>query len=149
MITVRFDEISYAAFDRRHVRSAFGRAARVFAKNLKNQVRGSGSGRSYVIGGRKHTASAPGRPPARFTGNLYRSITGRASRRGYALVVSAIAPHAHLLELGTSRMAERLYFDPTFEDRAVVVDVLRGAYERALMGVKGAAGRPPKSVEIN
>jgi len=75
LIRVKFDEISYSQFDRRHVRSAMGRAARARANTLKQTVRGSGAGRVYG----RHTASAPGQPPARYTGNLYRSMKGRAS----------------------------------------------------------------------
>ena len=103
----------------------------------------------YRRGGRVYTASAPGAPPARFTGNLFRSMQGRASRRGYALVVSAIAPHAALLELGTRRMDPRPAFEPTFADRGMVVDLLRAAYGSGIVATAGQPGAAPAAVEIN
>jgi hypothetical protein len=149
MIQVRFAEISYSQFDRRHVRSAMGRASRAMAAKMKTVVGGSGSGQIYRRGGRVHTASAPGRPPARYTGNLFRSMKGRASRRGYALLVSAIAPHAALVELGTRRMEPRPAFEPTFAERGLVIEALRAAYGRAIIATPGQVGRPPATVEIN
>ena len=145
LIRVKFDEISYSQFDRRHVRSAMSRAARVMANTLKATVRGRGAGRVYG----RHTASAPGQPPARMTGNLVRSMKGRASRRGYALAVSAIAPHAAMLELGTRRMDPRPAFEPVFADRGVMVGLLQQAYAKAITATPGQVGRPPRTVEIN
>jgi hypothetical protein len=149
VVRVRFSEISYSQFDRRHVRSAMGRAARAMANTLRQSVRGKGSGAVYTRAGRAHQASAPGQPPARFTGNLLRSMKGRASRCGYALVVSAIAPHAALLELGTRKMDPRPAFEPVFADRGLIIGLLQTAYARAITATPGQVGRPPKAVEIN
>lgn len=149
MISVKFSELNYSQFDRRQIRSAFGKAARVMTRNLKTTASGGGGGITYTIRGRQHTASAPGSPPARFTGNLLKSMKGRASRRGYALVVSAVAPHAHLLELGTVRAAARPFFAPTFADRGVVIAALQAAYAAASVATPGAPGSPPREVEIN
>jgi hypothetical protein len=145
LIQVKFAEINYSQFDRRHVRSAMGRGARAMAARMREQVRGSGTGEVYG----RHTASAPGQPPARYTGRLMRTIRGRASRRGYALVVSTVAPHAALLELGTRHMEPRPAWEPTFADRDLVVGLLRGAYAAAITATPGQVGRPPRSVEIN
>ena len=149
MIQVKFAEISYSQFDRRHVRSAMGRAARAMAARMKQTVGGSGTGAEYRRGSRQHTASQPGRPPARYTGRLLRSMRGRASRRGYALVVSSVAPHAHLLELGSARMDPRPAWAPTFVDNDLILGLLKSAYSAAIQATPGAVGRPPKSVEIN
>ena len=149
MIQVKFEEINYSQFDRRFVRSAMGRASRAMAAKLREQVRGSGSGRLYRRGRRVYTASAPGQPPARYTGNLMRSMKGRPSRRGYALVVSALAPHSALLELGSRNVEPRPYFEPTFADRELVIGLLRSAYAAATVATPGQVGRPPRTVEIN
>jgi hypothetical protein len=149
VIQIRFAELNYTQFDRRQVRSAMGKGARAMARRMKQVVGSSGSGVQYRRGGRVYTASAPGAPPARFTGNLFRSMQGRASRRGYALVVSAIAPHAALLELGTRRMDPRPAFEPTFADRGMVVDLLRAAYGSGIVATAGQPGAAPAAVEIN
>jgi hypothetical protein len=149
VISIRFAELNYTQFDRRGVRSAMGKAARVMARQMKQVVGRSGSGTQYRRGGRTWTASAPGQPPARFTGNLFRSMQGRASRRGYALVVSAVAPHAALLELGTARMDPRPAFEPTFQNRGMIVDLLRAAYANGIVGTPGQPGAAPATVEIN
>ena len=149
MIQIRFAELNYTQFDRRGIRSAMGKSARVMARKMKQVVGGSGSGVQYSRGGRVHTASAPGAPPARFTGNLFRSMQGRASHRGYALVVSAIAPHAALVELGTRRMDPRPAFEPTFSQSGMIVDLLRAAYANGVVGTPGQPGAAPATVEIN
>jgi len=149
MIQVTWKELNYVQFDRRAIRSAFGKAARTMAGNLRKTASGGGGGVTYRIGGRSHTASTPGGPPARFTGNLVRSMKGRASRRGYALVVSAIAPHAHLLELGARHMAARPAFAPVFADRSLILGLLQTAYAQAPVGTPGSPGAAPRTVEIN
>lgn len=150
MIQIDKLEVNYSQFDRRQVRSAMGRAARAMAANLKRQVSGGGgSGRTYRRRGSDYTASAPGQPPGRLSGGLMRSMRGRPSRRGYAAVVSALAPHAHLLELGWRHAAPRPYFGPTFGNQELIVSLLRAAYEKAAVAVPGQPGRPPKTVEIN
>jgi hypothetical protein len=149
VIQIRFAELNYTQFDRRQVRSAMGKAARVMAREMKRVVGSSGSGTQYRRGGRTWTASTPGAPPARFTGNLFRSMQGRASRRGYALVVSAVAPHAALLELGTARMDPRPAFEPVFSQRGVIVDLLRAAYSGGIVATPGQPGAAPAMVEIN
>jgi hypothetical protein len=149
LIKVKFAELSYSQFDRRQVRSAFGKASRAMAARLKTTVGGGGSGAVYRVRGRTYTASGPGSPPVKFTGNLLKSMRGRASRRGYALVVSAVAPHAALLELGTARMEPRPYFEPTFSDTEMIVGLLRAAYATAPVATPGSPGSPPATVEIN
>jgi hypothetical protein len=149
MIQIKWAELNYTQFDRRGIRSAMGKAARIMARQMKQVVGGSGSGTQYRRGGRVYTASAPGAPPARFSGNLFRSMQGRASRRGYALVVSAVAPHAALLELGTGRMDPRPAFEPTFSQAGFVVDLLRAAYANGVVGTPGQPGAAPAVVEIN
>jgi hypothetical protein len=151
MIEIKFASVSYTQFDRKGVRSAMGKAARIVAAQLRKllNTRG-GSGRVYRRGGRAHTASASGSPPARFTGNLVRSVKGRASRRGYAFVVSAIAPHAHLLEMGTERMTSRPAFAPIFGKQAgAIEDLLRTAIDKGITVTAGSPGQSPKGVEIN
>ena len=139
MIDIKFASISYTQFDRKGVRSAMGKAAR-----LKKLLAGTaGHGRVYRRAGRVHTASTPGSAPTRYTGNLQRSVRGRASRRGYAFLVSAIAPHAHLLELGTSRMAARPAFAPIFGSEATAIeDLLRGAIDKGITVTAGTPSEP-------
>jgi hypothetical protein len=150
-VQVEIEAVNYLQFDRRQVRSAMGKASRIIAKNLKSLVsRRAGSGRTYVTPGRSYTASSPGNPPVRLSGALWRSIKGRASRRGYAVVVSAIAPHAYLLELGWRSAAARPAFVPIFErDGVVIENLLRAAVDQGITVTVGRPGQPPKATEIN
>jgi hypothetical protein len=57
-----------------------------------------------------YTASAPGEAPASFTGALARSIGVVVKDKGYRLHVFAaakLAPHRHLLELGTDERVQK------------------------------------------
>ena len=150
MIEVSFSSLSYTQFDRRKVRAAMGKAARLIAKALKASIgKRSGSGRVYRRGRRNYTASAPGHPPVRFTSNLWRSVKGRPSRRGYAMIVETTAPHSHLLELGTRRSAARPSFAAALGNNADAIQgLLREAIGSGLTVTAGSPGQPPKSVEI-
>lgn len=149
MIDIRFQSLNYLQFNRKAIRSAMGKAARVVAKQVRALARNSpGSGRQYMVDGRVHTASRPGEPPARLTGTLAKSIKGRSSKRGYALVVQALAPHAHLLETGTARAGARPYFRPAFASNVDQVQALLvTAYGEGITVTPGAPGKPPKDVE--
>lgn len=148
-VTVRFEYTLYSQFERKAVRSAMGKAARLMAREAKRAAASkSGSGAVYTARGRNYQASAPGQPPVRLTGNLWRSIKGRASRRGYAMVVQTLAPHAHLLELGTRKGAARPLLPPVVEEQAgAVLDLLRVAIADGLTVVTGAVGKAPAKVE--
>lgn len=123
--TVKIEYVAYSVFDRRGVRSAFGKAGRLVAKEAKRE--------------------AP-----RLTGMLWRSISGRASRRGYAYRVAALAPHAYLVELGTRKMDPRPVLPPAVAAQAgAVLDLLRGAIGDGLVSVTGRAGKAPAKVEVN
>lgn len=149
MIKFEFESLDYVQFDRRAVRSAMGKAARIVAKHLKASMGKGGGGRKRGRGS-VHSGSAPGQPPARFTGTLFRSVKGRSSRRGYALVIEAIAPHARLVELGTRRMAPRPAFAPAFTaQRGAIQDLLRAAVGEGLTVIAGKPDQPPKDVEVN
>jgi hypothetical protein len=138
MISIKFASINYTQFDRKGIRSAMGKASRLVAKQLKATINKRG------------TVSAPGEPPARQSGGLLRSVKGRASRRGYALVVSAIAPHAHPLEGGYKHAAARPYFAPTFAGQAdAIQSLLRDAIDQGITVTSGAPGSAPRAVEIN
>jgi Bacteriophage HK97-gp10, putative tail-component len=143
-------EVSYLQFDRKAVRKAMREAARTASGQIKQLVSGrNGGGVTYVRNGRRYTASAPGQPPARYTGNLWRSIKGRASSRGYAMIVETLAPHAHLLELGTARMAARPSFAPGMANVApLLTDLLRGAVDAGITVIAGSEGQAPAKVEV-
>lgn len=150
MIELRFDgPVNYSQFNRSEVRKAFRKAGAAVAKKLKASInRRSGGGEVYRYKGKTYRASAPGNPPVRLTGNLFRSVKGRASRRGYALVVQALAPHAHLMELGSVRMARRPAFASAFiEARSIVNDLLVAAVGDGLTVTAGQPDSPPKEVE--
>ena len=69
MIEIKFEAINYTQFDRKAVRSAMAKAARLVAKQLKSSMNSrSGSGRVYIRRGRNYTASSPGEPPVRESG---------------------------------------------------------------------------------
>jgi Bacteriophage HK97-gp10, putative tail-component len=124
---VKFEYVNYAKFDRRQVRSAFGKAGRLVAREAKRQA-----------------------APQRRTGALWRSISGRASRRGYAYRVAALAPHAYLLELGTRYIEPQPVLTPVVAAQAgAVIDLLRAAVGDGFFGAPGAVGKPPAAVEAN
>ena len=95
------------------LRAPIVEALRVTAQDIRRDAaatirRRSGGGRQY---GRRR-ASAPGAPPARFTGRLAASLRVRVNARRLAARVIVGAPHAHLLERGTRRMAARPFLGP-------------------------------------
>lgn len=151
MISIEFSSLSYVQFDRRKVRSAMGKAARIVAKSLKQSVgKRGGGGRVYLRNGKRYTASTPGDAPVRLTGNLWRSVKGRPSRRGYAMIVSATAPHAHLLELGMRFSKPRPAFGPAFAMHfGQIQDLLRAAVGDGLTVTAGTPGQPPRATEVN
>lgn len=149
MLQMKIEFVGYTQFQRKHVRSAMGKGARVVAAELKRSVNRRGGGRVYQRRGGSHNASAPGQPPARFTGNLFRSMQGRASRRGYAIVVSAFAQHARMLELGWRSAAPRPAFEPAFTRKGGdIVGLLRTAVSVGLTATSGEPGRAPAEVEV-
>jgi hypothetical protein len=138
-VKVKFDVTRYMTFDRKKVRAAMRKAAQVLRKDIRQSASRRGVRGSY---------SAPGSPPYRQSGNLYDSIYGRASRRGYAVVAGTLAPHAHLLELGTVNMQARPLVPPSTERRRdEILALLREAIGDGLTAVNGAVGRAPQKVE--
>ena len=73
------------------------------------------TGRIYRHGKVEHQASAPGEAPATDTGNLVNSI---ASDRVRPMLheVTVGAEYSSCLEYGTSRMAPRPFFRPSFDE---------------------------------
>jgi hypothetical protein len=151
VIKIEFSSLSYVQFDRRKVRSAMGKAARIVAKSLKASVgQRAGGGRVYLRNGRRYSASSPGAAPVRLTGALWRSVKGRPSKRGYAMFVSATAPHAHLMELGTRLSKPRPAFGPAFAMHlSQIQDLLRAAVGEGLTVAAGTPGQPPRETEVN
>lgn len=93
------------------------------------------------ISGKGHIPSKPGEPPNNDTGDLVRGIenTQVAPLR---VEVSANAPHAVPLEVGTSKMAARPYMGPAAQkNRAEATKLVRDAVARV---VKAAGQGNPK-----
>jgi HK97 gp10 family phage protein len=92
-----------------------------------------------AVSGKNHVASAPGDAPNADTHQLDRSIE-TVQVEPLKVEVSANAPHAVLLEFGTSRMAERPFMRPaTARKRKEAVDLIAGAVKKVIAGGKVVA----------
>lgn len=117
------------------LKSAAVRALRSLVTPVETEAKrkvlsGPKTGRIYVRNNprRVHQASAPGQAPANDTGRLVASIEADVDPQQFNLVLSASAPHARPLELGTKDMAPRPFLRKTlWEFRQRVINALHAA----------------------
>jgi len=90
---------------------------------LENAVSGSATEKDSLEKAKVIAEDARSRAPLGPTGNLKRSLIAKLlDKRGdnpqvaIAAVDRKIAPHAHLVEFGTSRMSARPFFRPAVEE---------------------------------
>ena len=82
---------------------------------------------------RLHKASAPGEVPANDLGMLAASVEAEVDPVQFNLVLSANAPYARALELGTSKMLPRPFLRPALARwRGRIVDALQAAIRRSI-----------------
>ncbi|GAB5500986.1 MAG: hypothetical protein PsegKO_32970 [Pseudohongiellaceae bacterium] len=130
-------------------------AAKAVAMHARKQIR-SGRKSGKLSSGSKpkrgclfrgHRASAAGEYPAKLTGDLARSVKWQAARHGGNAIVFSAAPHAHLMEYGTTKRTVRKFRRSSgrvaprpFLRRALsekqneVLDAIRTALEQTLRG---------------
>lgn len=82
---------------------------------------------------RLHRASAPGEVPANDLGMLAASVEAEVDPAQFNMVLSASAPYARALELGTSKMLPRPFLRPALVRwRGRIIDALHAAIRRAI-----------------
>lgn len=75
----------------------------------------SGGGKAYKRGNRIHRASAPGSAPNTDTGFLVNSNKVRKANQGLTVYVYNTAKYSVWLEKGTSRVAPRPFYKPSYD----------------------------------
>jgi hypothetical protein len=121
------------------IKDTFDEHGKVVTLKLKRVVStGSRSGRVYSFRGMKYTASAPGEPPAKITGRLADSFGHNAREKELQIYNEAEsddgAPYPFFLEVSTSKMDARPYFDNT-------ITSLHGKLEERLQGFLKKGGK--------
>jgi HK97 gp10 family phage protein len=83
---------------------------------VQKKLTGPRTGETYKVPGtqKEYTASAPGEPPARRTGALANSIKYRVEDQ--TGIVGTNNDYAQALEMGTSKMKPRPYFQPAMDE---------------------------------
>jgi len=105
-------------------------------KQLSNSLKGKGMSDTLLRQAQVIAEDARNRAPLGPTGNLKRSLHARmlGDRPNFPKVAIAavdrrIAPHAHLIEFGTSKMSARPFFRPAVDAHAskVISNIKDGA----------------------
>ena len=105
-------------------------------KQLSNSLKGKAMGDTLLKQAQVIAEDAKDRAPLGLTGNLKRSLFAKLlpDKTGFPKVAIAavdrkIAPHAHLIEFGTSKMSARPFFRPAIDAHGgkVVDNIKKGA----------------------